>query len=77
MKKFEEALSDCVTALSIDSRNKRTIIQKGNALLGLRRFDEAKEVYESLRSLGDSEAADVNLKKLHDAQDTISDINSL
>ena len=77
MKKFEEALSDCVTALSIDSRNKRTIIQKGNALLGLRRFDEAKEVYESLRSLGDSEAADVNLKKLHDAQDTISDINRL
>ena len=77
MEKFEQAISDCDTALSIDPRCTRTIIQKGNALLGLRRFDEAKEVYESLRSLGDSEAADVNLKKLHDAQDTISDINRL
>ena len=37
-------------------------------LLGLGRLDEAKEVYESLRSLVDSEAAEVNLNKLHDAQ---------
>ena len=74
MKKFEEAISDCDTALSIDPKCTRTTIQKGNALLGLGRFDEAKEVYESLRSLGDSEAAEVNLKKLNDAQETISDI---
>ena len=39
--------------------------------MGLGRFDEAKEIYESLRSLDDSEAAELNLKKLHDAQDTI------
>ena len=75
MKKYNEAISDCDTALSIDPKCIRTTIQKGNALFGLRRFDKAKEVYESLRSLGDSEAADLNLKKLHYAQDTISDIN--
>ena len=74
MKKFEEAISDCDTALSIDPKCTRTTIQKGNALLGLGRYDEAKEVYESLRSLGDSEAAEVNLKKLNDAQETISNI---
>ena len=77
MEKFEQAISDCDTALSIDPRCTRTTIQKGNALLGLGHFDKAKEVYKSLRSLGDSEAADVNLEKLHNAQDTISDINRL
>ena len=74
MEKFEEAISDCDTALSIEPKCTRTTIQKGNALLGLGQFDEAKEVYESLRSMGDSEAAEVNLKKLNDAQETISDI---
>ena len=58
-------------------KNTRTIIQKGDALMGLGRFDEAKEIYESLRSLDDSEAAELNLKKLHDAQDTISDMKKL
>ena len=75
MKKFEEAISDCDTALSIDPKCTRTTIQKGNALLGLGRFDEAKEVYESLRSLGDSEAAEKNIKKLHDAQVKIFNVN--
>ena len=47
----------------------KTIIQKGNALLGLGQFDEAKECYESLRELGENSAADQNLKKLHDIQE--------
>ena len=47
----------------------KTIIQKGNALLGLSQFDEAKECYESLREFGENSAADQNLKKLHDIQE--------
>jgi len=68
MKKFKEAISDCDTALSIDPKCTRSTIEKGNALLGLGRFNEAQKVYESLRSLGDSGAAEKNLKKLNDAQ---------
>ena len=73
MKKIEEAISDCDTALSIDPKCIRTT--KGNALLVLGRFDEAKEVYESLGPLGDSEAAKKNLKRLHDAQVKIINIS--
>ena len=47
----------------------KTIIQKGNALLGLGQFDAAKECYESLRELGENSAADQNLKKLDDIQE--------
>ena len=47
----------------------KTITQKGNALLGLGQFDEAKECYESLRELGENAAADQYLKKLHDIQE--------
>ena len=47
----------------------KSITQKGNALLGLGQFDEAKECYESLRELGENSAADKNLAKLHDAQE--------
>ena len=47
----------------------KTIIQKGNALLGLGQFDEAKDCYQSLRKLGENSAADKNLAKLHDAQE--------
>ena len=72
MEKYDEAISDCDTALSIDSKCTRSIKQKGNALLGLGRFDEAKDCYESLRSLGEGTAADENLKKLHDIQEKIS-----
>ena len=68
-EKYEEAISDCDNALSIDSKCTRSIIQKGNALLSLSRFDEAKECYESLRTLGESTSADTHLKKLHDIQD--------
>ena len=70
MKKYQEALSDCDSALSIDPQCTRTITQKGNALLGLERFDEAKECCESLRSLGENKSADSLLKKLHEIQET-------
>ena len=53
MKKYEEAISDCHIALSIDSKCTRSIIQKGNALLGLNRYKEAEEYYNSLHSLQD------------------------
>ena len=69
MKKYEEAISDCETALSIDSKCIRSITQKGNALLGLSRFDEAKDCYKSLRSLGEEKSADKLLKKLQDTQE--------
>ena len=71
MKKFEKAILDCETALSIDSKCTRSIILKGNALFGLNRFDEARECYDSLRSLGKGASAETHLKKLHDAQDRI------
>ena len=67
MKKYEEAISDCNTALSIDPKCTRSIIQKGNALLALSRFVEAKECYELLPSFGKDSSS--YLKKLYDAQD--------
>ena len=69
MKKYEEAISDCNSALSIDPKCTRSIIQKGNALLHLKRFDEAKECYELLSSLGKDSSS--YLKKLDDVQDRI------
>ena len=69
MKKYQEAMSDCNSALSIDPKCTQSITQKGNALLGLERFDEASECYESLRTLGENESADNLLKKLHDVQE--------
>ena len=36
MKKYEDAISDCDTALSIDPKCSRSIIEKGIALMGLR-----------------------------------------
>ena len=71
MKKYEEAISDCDSALSIDPKCSRSIIEKGIALVGLRRFDEAKKVFESLRSLGKGASADFHLKKLRNAQERI------
>ena len=69
MEKFQEAISDCDSALSIDPKCTNSITQKGNALLGLKRFDEARECYESLRSFGEDSAVDNLLKKLHDIQE--------
>ena len=43
--------------------------QKGNAHLGLGQFEEARECYESLRSLGEISVADQYLKKLNEAQE--------
>ena len=71
MEKYDKAISDCDTALSADPKCTRSIKQKGNALLGLGRFDEAKDCYKSLRVLGDGTVADVHLKELHDIQDKI------
>ena len=76
MKKYEEAISDCDSGLSIDPKCSRSIIEKGIALVGLRRFDEAKEVFESLRPLGRYASADFHMKKLHDAQDRISQVKT-
>ena len=71
MKKYQEAISDCDSALSIDPKCTKSITEKGNALLGLTRFDEAKECYESLRALGEDKSAEKLLKKLHDGQETV------
>ena len=75
MKKYQEAISDCDSALSIDPENfgpkcTKSITEKGHALLGLERFDEAKECYESLRSLGEDASVENLLKKLRDIQET-------
>ena len=63
MEDFENALLDCDTALKIDPKCSKSITQKGNALFGLGRFDEAKECYELLHTLGESSLADSYLKK--------------
>ena len=76
LERYEEAISDCEIALSVDPKCIRTIIQKGNALVGLDRFDEAKDCYESLRSLGEGTKADNHLKNLYDVQGKISSIFS-
>ena len=54
---------------SINLKAKKSITQKGNAHLDLGQFDEAKECYESLRTLGENSAANKYLKKLHEAQE--------
>ena len=55
--------------MTIDSKCSKSIFQKGNALLGLGRFDEAKECYESLRPLGEEAKADDCLNKLRNIQE--------
>ena len=64
MERFENAISDCDTALKIDPKCTKSISQKGNALFGLSRFDEAKNCYELLHTLGESSLANTYLKKL-------------
>ena len=68
MKKYQEAISDCDSALYIDPKCTKSITQKGNALLGLERYNEAKKCYESLRPLGENTSVENLLKKLHDVQ---------
>ena len=69
MEKFKEAISDCEMALLINSKCSKTIEQKGNAFLGLGRFDEARICFESLRSHGEIILADKCLKKLDEIQE--------
>ena len=71
MKKYQEAISDCDSALSIDPKCTKSITEKANALLGLECFDGAKECYESLRVLGQDASAEKLLQKLHDIQETV------
>ena len=63
MENFENALSDCDTALKIDPKCSKSVTQKGNALFGLGRFDEAKKCYELLHTLGESSVANRYLKQ--------------
>ena len=76
MKKYEKALADCDTALTLDPKCTQAFIEKGNAFLSLERFDEAKECFASLRSLGRSDLADTYLKKLYDIQDKDKDLTT-
>ena len=71
MKKHEEAILDCESALSINPKCHKTVEEKGNAILGLDRFDDAKTCFESLCQLGESALAETYLKKLHDIQDRV------
>ena len=68
MRKYQDAISDCDSALSIDPKCSKSMIQKGNAYLGLGLFDDAKVCYESLRSMGNEVEAATYLKKLENAQ---------
>ena len=63
MEKFQDALCDCDNALKIDPKCTKSITQKGNALFGLGRFDEAKKCYELLHTFGESSLANTYLKK--------------
>ena len=53
----------------------KTIIQKGNAHLGLGQFDEAKDCYESLREFGQNSFADHYLKKIVETQEKVRLLN--
>merc|ERR1719394_1417916 len=68
MKNHEGAISDCDSALTINPKCVKSIVQKGNALMCLGLFEVAKAYFESLRPLGEGALADTCLKKLQDAQ---------
>ena len=69
MKKHDEAILDCESALTINPKCTKSIAQKGNALLHIGLFDQAKVCYESLRLLGEGALANTYLKKLDDIQE--------
>merc|ERR1712240_128376 len=71
MKKHEGAILDCESALTINPKCVKSIVQKGNALMCLGLFKVAKGYFESLRPLGEGALADTCLKKLQDAQETV------
>ena len=64
MRKFDEAISDCISALTIDPKCSKSIIQKGNAHLNSGNYDQARACFESLRELGEESLANTHLKKL-------------
>ena len=74
MGKYEKAISDCESALSINPKCSKTIEQKGNVLMRLGRFEEARTSFESLRPLGESALADTCLKKLDDIQEKVDTV---
>ena len=63
MGKFAEALSDCNSALTIDPKCSKSIVQKGNAFFKSGQIDQARECYESLRMIDENDLADTYLKK--------------
>ena len=69
MEKYEEAISDCDSALSINLKCSKTIEQKGIALMRLGCFDDSRTCFESLRPLGESALADTCIKKLDEIQE--------
>ena len=69
MEKYEEAISDCDSALLINPKCSKSIEQKGIALMRLGRFDDSRTCFESLRPLGESALADTCIKKLDDVQE--------
>ena len=64
MQKFDEAIADCDSALTIDPKCSKSIIQKGNAYLNSGNNDQAQACFESLRQLGEESLANTYLKKL-------------
>ena len=56
-------------ALELDPKFVKPIVHKGNALLGLGRFDEARKCFNSLRSLGEKSLADISIKKVDAAEE--------
>ena len=64
MHKFDEAISDCFSALTIDPKCSKSIIQKGNAYMNSGNYDQARSCFESLRQLGEESLANTYLKKL-------------
>ena len=71
MKKYDQAFSDCESALSINSKNSKSVVQKGKALMGMSRFDEAEICFQLLNELGESKLADIYMKELRDTQEMV------
>ena len=64
MRKFDEAISDCDSALTLDPKCFKSIVQKGNAFVNSGRYDLARKCFESLRKLEKESLANTYLKKL-------------
>ena len=65
MGKYNEAISDCNSALTIDPKCSKSIVHKGNAYLNSGNNDQARICFESLRTLGEENLAETYLKKLN------------